>query len=327
MSDDESDMMDAEAERLLLEVMEEEAERLLLEVMEEEAAAEERLVNLIEKWKEVVNDLWRQGRPLHYAAKYGKVDLIKLLLQRREWWLDVNLPDRRGETALHWALRANQSASVFALLQSAKIDVDRIHTVGGMSALQVLAMVGTNDYAVVQALVGRSKDLNQRMSSLDFDEETLLLLAIGHTNGPLTYKLLREDTVDVNLTNNNGKTALMFLCETTFPDERMDLYVARRLVRRGVDVNARTLSIENDADASGDTALFFAAEGQNLQLATYLVEECGADVNVLNKYGRRFFEYADDTDMFFLMRQLWEDSNARRRLRRMSRAAAGLLRL
>ena len=304
-----------------------EAERSMLEVMEEDSTAEARLDKLIRVWKEVVYDLRRQGRPLHYAAKYGKVDLIKLLLQRQEWWLDVNLTDREGETALHWALRAFQTPSVFALLQSAKMDVDKIYVFGGMSALQVLATTGTNDYAVVEALVGRSKDLNHQTESLNFHDETLLHLAIDHRNGWLTYALLREPTVDVNLTNYNGKTALMFLCETTFDDERLELYFARTLVRRGADVNARTLSIKNDANASGWTALFFAAEGQNVHLATYLVEECGADVNVLNKFGNYFFVYADDADVFFLMRRLWEDSNARRRLRRMSRAAAGLLRL
>ena len=301
-----------------------EAERSMLEVMEEDSTAEERLDKLIRVWKEVVEDLSRQGRPLHYAAKYGKVDLIELLLQRQERWLDVNLTDREGETALHWALRAFQTPSVFALLQSAKIDVDKIYTYGGMSALQVLATTGTNDYAVVEALVGRSKDLNQRTEFLNF-AETLLHLAIDHRTGWLTYALLREDTVDVNLTNNNGKTALMFLCETTFDDERLELYFARTLVRRGADVNARTLVRRGNIRASGWTALFFAAEGQNVHLATYLVEECGADVNVLNKFGKYFFVYADDADVFTLMKQLYDASNARRRLRRMSRA--GLLRL
>lgn len=63
----------------------------------------------------------RQGQtPLQNACLYGEMQIIKSLL---EDGVDVNHEDWLGNTALMYAVRANQSAVVELLLSSSDVDV------------------------------------------------------------------------------------------------------------------------------------------------------------------------------------------------------------
>jgi hypothetical protein len=80
---------------------------------------------------------------------------------------------------------------------------------------------------------------------------------------------LVEEGVEVNAVNNEGATAFMNLAAGGEVD------LLRLLVERGADPKA----IRDD----GSIALHMAAHRGNFDACRYLIEECGLDINTINK--------------------------------------------
>jgi len=66
-----------------------------------------------------------QRTPLHYAARAGHVDVVKLFLQQPFYeYLDVNAKDADGLTALHLAASVGHTGVVVELLKCANLSVN-----------------------------------------------------------------------------------------------------------------------------------------------------------------------------------------------------------
>lgn len=59
------------------------------------------------------------GTPLHYAAGFGRRDILDFLLERHGKAWNLNFPDEKNEaTALHWAVEARHGPCVIALVRA-----------------------------------------------------------------------------------------------------------------------------------------------------------------------------------------------------------------
>ncbi|MDD5021342.1 MAG: ankyrin repeat domain-containing protein [Endomicrobiaceae bacterium] len=88
-----------------------------------------------------------------------------------------------------------------------------------------------------------------------------------------------KEGADVNVKDENGKTALMYACESN-----TDVEVIRILIKKNADVNAAT--------TEGKTALMFACESnKNPKIADSLVN-AGADIKAKTKDGKTPLYYA-----------------------------------
>ena len=60
---------------------------------------------------------YKERRPIHYAAKYNKFEILKLLLGHVKQLCNLDLCDGGGDTALHLAIRAGSAVMVENLLK------------------------------------------------------------------------------------------------------------------------------------------------------------------------------------------------------------------
>ena len=105
------------------------------------------------------------------AAKRGDVDMIKEFAVRS---IDVNLPNRQGETSLHVAVQYNRLDVVTALIETSKVDLDH-QDVSGMTALHfAIRHNGDLVYAIVKELLEAGASPNLRGGP---KSETLVELA------------------------------------------------------------------------------------------------------------------------------------------------------
>ena len=184
----------------------------------------------------------RHGTPLVHAVDVNNLRIVHKLLRHPN--IDVNIKEPFGETALYMASHAGRAALVRELLNNEKVDVNRTAK-NGLTPLHAAICQGhivvvrdllkcnkvdvnvANDYgdtALVVAiavlnvatkdgvkwdLVGeiitqKNVDLNIR-GRLGY---TLLMWATLEGNFDMVSRLLQHDTLDTNLKNIVGSTAL-----------------------------------------------------------------------------------------------------------------------
>ncbi|XP_061193099.1 putative ankyrin repeat protein RF_0381 [Saccostrea echinata] len=125
--------------------------------------------------------------------------------------------------------------------------------------------VFSGDIIALQKVLKSGVDVNV----LDENGEPLLFTPI--VNGDMdTLKVLLPHT-DVNMTNDDCRTALMIAVEMN------DIDMVKKLIKSGADVNRK--------DNSGKTSLLIALEDGNFKIAEYLIKH-GSDVNVVDNLGQ-----------------------------------------
>ena len=229
--------------------------------------------------------------PLMVAARTGVVDSVNALLRygagagidAREGW--------RGQTALMWAT-AEGHAAVVAPLVAAGADVDA-RSDGGFTPLAFAVRAGHGD--AVEVLVEAGADVDLTLP----DGTSPLHLAVINAHYDVALQLL-EHGADAAAAEP-GWTPLHQLVWTrrpnrhynnpaAFPTGTMtDLELARALVARGADVNARQTAEPRDGyrnmlNRSGATPFLLAAKAVDLEMMRLLLE-LGADPLLANEDG------------------------------------------
>jgi ankyrin repeat protein len=172
------------------------------------------------------NDLFAKGRrgstPLHTAASYGKLDLVKQLIAHG---VDMNVRDSNNATPLHYAsgIVAEYSSDDIVMRQQR----ERRTLPGRIATAEYLIRQGAN----VNAL---DNDGNLPLHWYWFDGDTTLTFAMEHG-------------LRVNDTNAKGQSLLHI-----FAEGRSDGSGVTALIARGVDVNKR--------DRYGTTPLHYAVK-------------------------------------------------------------------
>jgi len=203
-----------------------------------------------------------QWAPLHWAAKYGHVDVVKVLLDANADIINAHnfglqAGDRRGDgdgfTALCLAAKHGHVAVVKVLL-------DRGAYAGGGGEHPALHGAAANGHVnTLQALL----DGGVRVETRDVWRRTALHMGAleGHVN---TVQRLLDRGANVNAQDMNGRTSLHKAAKHGYVD------VATMLLDRGADVNAMTRYHE--------TPLHFAVEAGHGNIVTVLLDR-GANLD------------------------------------------------
>jgi ankyrin repeat protein len=182
--------------------------------------------------------------------------------------------------------------------------------------LELHSVVEKGDVKTVQELIKRGADINHQIRVKNEKGETksptILMIAIRMGYNDLA-KFLLENHADVNLTDNQGETALCWAVSSGVSNND----VIKKLLSAKANVRVKTSSIGsnhypmadqgvliaalvrykveiiddlikagadvNDTDEIGSTPLMWAAERQQLDMVKTLVQK-GADVNVESKF-------------------------------------------
>ncbi|XP_062575495.1 putative ankyrin repeat protein RF_0381 [Saccostrea cucullata] len=133
------------------------------------------------------------------------------------------------------------------------------------SNISLMETILRGDIIALQKLLKSGANVNV----LDENGEPLLFMPI--VNGDMNTLKALLPFADVNMTNDDGKTALMVAIEMN------DVDMVKKLIQSGADVNMK--------DNSGKTPLLIALHDGNFKIAEYLIKH-GSDVNVVDNLGQ-----------------------------------------
>lgn len=204
-------------------------------------------------WAVAVSAAAGPGESLVDAVKSGDRARIRALLGTRA---DVNVPERDGTTALHWAVHHNDAALVDQLIGAGA----HVHARNRYGATP-LVLASENGHApLVRRLLAAGADPN----TASHDGETALMTA-ARTGDPATVEALLAVGADVNAREvRKAQTALMWAATEG------NHQAAHLLLRAGADVRARS--------NGGFTPLLFAVRAGHVGVLPTLIE-AGADPN------------------------------------------------
>ncbi len=205
---------------------------------------------------------------LHYAAAYGSVDMMKLLLDNGA---DAAAANRRKSTPLHWAVQ--DEAKVRLLLdRGAPLNAQQVEQ---RTPLYQAASLG-NALPTVKLLLEKGADPNIPMIT----GSTPLIAAAGRAKIEVMQALLAKGA-DVNARAGTGATALMAAATSGSPA------AVKLLLSKGADAKAATKKKE--------TALHDAATAASEESVRLLLE-AGADVNAADHRGYTPLMFAAGSD-------------------------------
>jgi ankyrin repeat protein len=205
---------------------------------------------------------------LHHAAGYGPIGNLQLLIDKGA---DVNAPNRRRSTPLHWAI--HDEAKVRLLLsKGANVNAKQAQ---GRTPLYLAAMLG-NGVPTMRLLLSGGADPNLATAN----GQTPLIMAAqrGNVEG---LRLLIKHRADVTAKDGAGETALMFACTSGNAD------AVQLLIEQGADVKVKS--------KRNETALGFAATA-GVQASVEMLLAKGAEVNARNFRGYSPLMFAASSD-------------------------------
>jgi len=205
---------------------------------------------------------------LHYAVKYGNMDVLNTLLAEASD-IDVNIQDEDGETVLHYAVILNNHVALERLLQVPTIDVN-IKSKYDMGGLHYA--VWDNDSKGLALLV-RSKKLDANAQVLGNVTALHRLAQDGSEDDFLV--LLKVPGIDVNLKDNRGFTALHYLMNN---ERNKDKALEALLKVAGVEINAQNMYLWTPLHLTGYN--FLNIKRNILRL----LAEPGINVNLKEKF-------------------------------------------
>ena len=201
--------------------------------------------------------------PFLLAVAAGDLDVAKVLFERGS---DIHATGHCGTTALHLAAE-NNHCHLLEWLLSSGISIDVRNEFGG-SALRDAVSGNCVDAATV--LLQRGGDVHEQKSNGLIHDAPL-------TDDLAMIKLLLKAGAEVNEASDSGYWPLRSACESG------NAAAVSYLLNVGADPNLTS---------TGETAIFAAVSGDNIECARLLVE-AGADVNARD---------CDDWTCLFLLR-------------------------
>ncbi|VVC30942.1 Ankyrin repeat-containing domain,Ankyrin repeat [Cinara cedri] len=203
--------------------------------------------------------------PLHSAAYFGQLDIVKFLINTRG--ADFNAKTDQGWTPLLLAVQKGNLDVVKYLVDEKGADFTLKNSYGN-TPLHFAASSGKLD--VAKYLIDeKGVDFNLK----DSYGNTPLHFAASSGNLDLVKYLVDEKGADFNLKNYHGRTSLHKAANSG------NLNVMEYLIdTKGADFNLK--------DSYGWTPLHFAAYFGKLGAAKYLVDEKGADFTLKDSHGK-----------------------------------------
>ena len=210
--------------------------------------------------------------PLMVAAEKGHIDIVLYLINHSA---DVNKKDVHKRTALHYASKTNDLKVVGALLnKGAEIDVEDVY-----NFTPLILAVKYQKFAIMCRLIEAGANVKQLVDYYS-DIGKCIYLGRYHLLWSLSYAINNNHIAEAGVLITNGaviegeldidpsRTALTWSAENGHDS------LVRSLILQGVDVNYQ--------DASGHSALHFAASSNHIQCGILLVE-AGANLRLVNR--------------------------------------------
>ena len=210
-----------------------------------------------------ISDGKHKCTPLMYAAWYGHVEMMKVLLTHARSCANQASSDV-GRTALWFACLGGHAEVVKLLLAHAGIDANKATADEGVTPLNVACFGG--HAAVVKLLLAHTGiDVNQAKTD---GGSTPLFTACKNGNVGVIKLLLAHDGIDVNQANKDtGRTALFAACHQGHAE-----IVKLLLAHEGIAVNQAKTD-------TGRTPLFGACHKGHAEIVMLLLAHIGVDVN------------------------------------------------
>ena len=207
---------------------------------------------------------------LHIAALYGKLELMKHLIEEEQLYPTV--PGPKKATPLTVAAGNGNLSIVKYLIEEQHIDPSADRDEDGYLAIHRACQ--NSKLSVVKYLLEKSMEvclMEAKDVLSDFTQHDTALHHIAALNGNIdTVKYFTEECkCDTNLLNKAGRTALFHACQNG------NLEVVKYLV----EVGHCQCSI---TDSSLNTPLHLAAQHDNLSVVQYLLEERKCDASPKN---------------------------------------------
>jgi ankyrin repeat protein len=255
------------------------------------------------------------------AARTGKVDTVRLLLA---YGADVNaVESTRGQNALMWAADEGNADTVAALLEAganlkAKSKGPEKAGKGRIDAITPLMFaVRAGHIATAKVLL----DAGANANDLAEDGTSALTMTIANGHWEMAEYLL-DHGADPKA-SGQGWTALHQLVRTRNPNigqmtgpvqtgRVSSLDLAKKLVAKGADVNARMTKDMNDRQRTrivwkGCTPLLLAAKASDVEMMHVLMD-LGADPKATNEVGSTVLMLAAGLAMYHVSEDSGSDS-------------------
>ena len=206
---------------------------------------------------------------LHIAALYGKLELMKHLIEEEQLYPTV--PGPKKATPLIVSAENGNLSIVKYLIEEQHIDPSADRDEDGYLAIHRACQ--QNKLSIVKYLFEKTTEIclmHAKDIFSDFTKDDVALLHIAALSGNIdTVKYFTECKCDMNILNKAGRTALFHACESR------NLEVVNYLV----EVGHCRCSI---TDSSLNTPLHLAAQHDNLPVVQYLLEERKCEANPKN---------------------------------------------
>jgi len=227
--------------------------------------APDRVEELLKQNPTLINAQDQTGStPLHHAAGFGSVAVVKVLLDHGA---DVNAKNRRSSTPLHWAIPSETKVRLL-LEHGASINTKQVD---GRTPLYTAASAAAGD-PILKLLLEKGADPNLATAN----GQTPLMTAAARGD-VAAMRLLIAKKADVNARNGAGATALLGAAASRNPQ------AVRLLLELGADPNAVT--------KKNESALANAAT-TGVEESVKLLLDRGAKVNIQDDRGYSPLLYA-----------------------------------
>ncbi|CAB0037247.1 unnamed protein product [Trichogramma brassicae] len=205
---------------------------------------------------------------LHTICRDGRVYLLNLV----QVAVQINVPDKKGDSPLHLALESgNKEATEILLTKGA--DPNLVNAKGS-TPLHIMCQK-SEGYKLVEIFFKIVNDIGKpvQVNVRDSFGNTPLHLTIRHTSMKKS-EILLVNGANPNLADKDGCTALHLICNTRRHD-------AMRRFFEIIDKNPQTVQIDAQ-NKNGDTPLHMAVRTGNNKKFEMLLNR-GADPNVTNQ--------------------------------------------
>jgi ankyrin repeat protein len=193
---------------------------------------------------------------------------------------DVSITDKAGRTALSYAIFADPNNKFVQPLITKGINVRNNDEKTALSwGFDNFKNPHNRDPTSMLTNILNSADVDVNLT--DNEGKTALMYASRYVSNSKLLDLLLEKNPDLNVKDKEGKTALMYACVNG------NTVLVNLLLEHSADVNV--------IDNQGKTALMYACANGNTVLVNLLLEH-SADVNVTDKKGKTALSYLFDYD-------------------------------